>query len=293
MAVVIRSKGRTSGGTTPRKIAAPQTVDVKLPTEYAEAGGELNDFSILIHGVKKIGKTSLALQGGRVLVLQFDPPQRAYRRLEVVCDSWRTFQSALKQLKALADRGKFPYDRVVIDRADMWYKYCEYYVMEKLAIKKMSEEPFGGAWAEAEKTFTDAVDQVLRLPCGKWFLCHSVHEGEENRHGEEIIKLKPNLSKRADAVLNGKCDAWFAYTFEGKKRALVVKGDERTGAGHRIDGHFRTPDGQAIDLVSMGTSAEKGYANLLAAFNNEQKDVNPLESSSGQKGDRVKVKTKR
>jgi hypothetical protein len=276
MAVVIRTKA--GKGSPDRVQAKTPTVKVSLPESPTEPSGSLNDFSVLIHRVKKIGKTSLALQGGRSLLLQFDPPQIAYRRMEILCPDWKTFKAALQQLEARAAEGNFPYDRVVIDRADMWYKHCEYWVMEKLAISKMSEEAFGGAWQMAEREFTEAVDRVLRLPCGKWFLCHSMEEAEENRHGEEIIKLKPNLNKRADAVLNGKCDGWFAYVYEGKRRALVVRGDDRTGAGHRIDGHFLTRTGKRVKAVDMGRSPEEAWKNFLAAFNNKQEEIDPFQS---------------
>lgn len=288
MASVRRSQRREKSGRKYSRGSSRTAGSIELPTSMTQAGGDINDFSILIHGVKKIGKTSLALQGGKVLVVQFDPPQIAYDRMEVVCPDYSTFLLVLKELEKKAGGKKFPYDRIVIDRCDTWYQHAMNYTCDKLAIDHPQDEAYGKGWNAVKKTFSDAVDRVLRLPCGKWFLCHSNHQQDEDRHGNEITKLFPNLSKQADEILNGKVDAWFAYVYEGRSRALVVNGDERTGAGHRINKHFRTVNDEPIEMISMGRNEEEGFENLLAGFNNEQKKANPF----AEEGVRVKKKKK-
>lgn len=265
----------------------------RLPTEYEEPGGDLNDFAILIHGEKKIGKTSLAGEGGRVLFLQFDPPQISYRRMEIVCKNFGIFKKALKALekKAVSGRESFPYDRVVVDRADLWHKCAQHFACEKLAIDHPADEQWGKGWDRVRTEFSDAVKRILNLPCGKWFLCHSDYEEVENRKGDKIRKLVPNLSGMPDEILNGMVDAWFAYTYVKRRRVLVVRGDERTGAGHRIDGHFLTPEGEPVETIPMGDSAKEAYKNLLAAFNNEQSSPNPgADTGSGKMKVRVRRK---
>lgn len=273
MALVRRSHREGKADKTARpKPRVPEAV-MELPMEMEEAGGDLDDFAVLIHGEKKIGKTSLSLQTDdpdkKVLCLQFDPPQIAYRRMEIVCPSMNTFMRALKALEQKAADGEFPYARIVVDRADTWFKYAEKLACQNLAIEHPSEETWGKGWAEVRKIFTEAVDRILRLPCGKWFLCHSDWKEVETRTEKKIQRLLPNLSGTADEILNGKVDAWFAYTYDEKKRVLVLQGDERTGAGHRINGHFLQKDGSPLESISMGNSEQEGYSNLVAAFNNQ------------------------
>lgn len=270
--------------------------DFSLPTEPEEPGGGLNDFSFLIHGEKKIGKTKLSIQvedGEKpALLLQFDPPQIAYKRWEVVLETFRKAKKVVRKLEKLAKSGskKFPYSRVVVDRADTWYFLAEKFVKEKLVIEKMNDEAYGGAWTMLKEEFADMVDRILRLPCGKWFLCHSIHETEENRHGQEVTRLRPNLNKRADEILNGKVDGWFAYMYEGKDRVLVIQGDEFTGAGHRIDGHFLTPGGKRIRTIPMGGSAEEAYQNFVSAFNNKQEVTRAKGGETKKKRLKLKVR---
>ena len=258
------ASGRKKSGA--KQTAAPMV----LPTEPIEAGGDFNDYSFLIHGVKKIGKTSLALQGGRVLIIQFDPPQRAYERMEVVCEQYDDFLRTLDALEKAAASGDYPYDRVVIDRVDIWYDECTRYACRKLAIDHPSDEDFGKGWAAVSNEFNHGVSRFLRLPGGKMFLCHSTYKPEQDRHGQEVWRLLPNLKKQADEILNGRCDAWFAYAYEGDERVIITQGNERTGAGHRIDGHFLTPEGGPVVTVPAGKSAEEAMQNLKDAFHNNQ-----------------------
>lgn len=277
MAKLLKSRlGNSKDKVLSRKAAAPA---VELPEEYEEPRGELNDFSLLIHGEKKIGKTTLALEGGKSLILQFDPPQLTYRRLEIHCPSWEKFMAALKQLELRAKQGTFPYNRVVVDRADMWFRHAQKSACFDLGIDHPSEESWGKGWDAVRTRFMDAVDRLLSLPCGKWFLCHSEWKEVETRHGAKINKLLPNLPGTAEEILNGKVDGWFAYDYEGRYRALTIRGDDRTGAGHRINGHFETPSGLQVRTISMGKSAREGYRNLVKAFENLQPSPNPFVKS--------------
>jgi len=283
VAIVRRSeRGRPSTKKLSRRREEDDEDDIELPFEYEEPGGEFDDFSVLLHGEKKIGKTSLALQtddpDDKVLLIQFDPPQTAYRRMEVVCPNFARFRKVLKKLERLAKKGpgKFPYRRVVIDRADTWYRYGLMYACEKLGIDDPGDLGYGKGWNAVRKEFTNAADRFLRLPCGKWFLCHSEWADVENRHGDEIRRLVPNLPGQPEEILNGKVDAWFAYAYEGRRRVIIVQGDERVGAGHRINGHFLTPEDEPVRVIPAGRSEKEAFKNLLAAFNNEQETVEPV-----------------
>ncbi len=273
MAKVTKAGGESAKtGMRMRKLR-PVMPKVKLPKKPETPCTELNDFSFLFHGEKKVGKTTLALEGGRVLVLQFDPPQRAYERMEIQCPDWRTFLASLKAL----EKADAPYDRVVLDGADLWYHHCQAYVCEKQGIEHPGDAGWGKGWSALRNEFTHAVDRMLNLSCGVWFLCHStwkeVDVRRSNGRTEKVEKLLPMLSGMAEEILNGKVDGWFAYDYRGNNRVLVLQGDERTGAGHRLDQdkypHFRLPEGEKITEMMAGKSASIAYKRFLAAFNNE------------------------
>lgn len=262
--------------TKKKKVRKPpkKKIGVVLPTEYEEPVDDINRYSFLIHGEKKIGKTSLSLQGGKVLLLQNDPPQLAYRRLELVTSTWELFRKALRELEKLAKKPKrFPYDRIVVDGADTWYKRCQHWVCEERGIQHPEDEGWGRGWDALRQEFDQAVTRLLSLPCGVWFLCHSTWKEIETRRGDKIEKLVPKLTSMGEEILNGKVDAWLAYDFDGNRRVLFLQGDERTGAGHRLDvtdyPHFRDKKGEPLKYIRMGKSPSTAYKRLLAAFNNE------------------------
>ena len=268
---------KSTGAKPARKIKRLSPIEVTLPSKYIDPIDDLNEFSILIHGEKKVGKTTLANQGGRTLFLQHDPTQKAYRRLEVCIPNWRTYLATIKELERATKKKKFPYDRVCIDGADAWFKNCQRYVCKKLIINHPADEGWGRGWDNLRDEFTDGLNRLLALLpfCSVWFLCHSAWKEVDLRGGGKTNKLLPRLSGMAEEILNGMVDGWFAYDY-GKKgrRIMILQGDEMTGAGHRISSpeeghpHFCDQNGEALKEIRMGSSPKEAYASLIAAFKN-------------------------
>jgi len=272
-----------------RKNKAASVSSYRLPTEYTEPIDDFNQISTLIHGGKKIGKTTLAQQcEGKVLLIQFDREQKSYRRLEEPISTWQQFRIVLKALERAAENPEtFPYTRVVVDGADVWYSQCQEWVCEKFAIEHPSEESWGKAWTKLTDTFTDAVLRMEKLPCGRWYICHSEWVEHTNHDGDKVQRLEPKLPSRAEEILNGRVDLWMAYDYVKDRRVLFVAGSEQIGAGHSLDDdtsgsyHFRTPDGKKLKLIRAGNSADTAYKRLTQAYDNEY--VPPEKDGKGKK----------
>lgn len=254
----------------------PLTVDVELPTKMLKPKNKLENYSFLFHGIKKVGKTTTVLEAERVLFFQHDPPQNAYERFEIYCPDWRTFKTGLRKLEKECKKKKPLYNNVCIDGADRWYSNCMKYVCEKLVIDHPSDEGWGKGWKAVHTEFDDAVNRILSLPLGRWFISHSSWKEQELRDGRTVDRLLPRLTAQAEEILNGAVDAWFAFDIEGSdgKRVLILQGDEVTGAGHRIDTesapHFRCArTGKPIKKLMLGDSPRSSFDTLMAAFDNE------------------------
>ncbi len=249
---------------------------VTLPTKMLEPVNNMNNYSFLFHGEKKVGKTSTVLEAGNVLFLQHDPPQTALKRFEIYCSDWRTFKTALRLLEKECKKAKPIYEHVCIDGADRWYGNCLKYVCEKRGIDHPQDEGYGKGWSAVRTEFDEAVSRVLSLPLGRWFISHSSWKEQELRDGRTVDRLLPRLPGQAEEILNGAVDAWFAWDAEGRDghRVLILQGDEVTGAGHRIDTedapHFRCArTGKPIKKLILGDSPRSSYETLVAAFDNE------------------------
>ena len=243
---------------------------VKLPLKHTLPGGSLRDFSVLMHGEKKVGKTSLANQGeDMVFFLQHDPTQKTLRRLEYLIPDWLTYLDVVKRLHAMAEAGKFPYDRVVLDRADIWFHNCQAYICQKFGVAHPQEVAWGECWSALRTEFARGVRLLLDLPNATWFICHSVWKEVETRDGDTVTKLSPALTRTAEETLSGLVDAWIAYDYSGSERVLCLQGSDRIGAGHRLDGHFLTTDGKPIRTLHAKGSAKAAFKQLERAFDNK------------------------
>lgn len=281
-------KKSDAGKSEKAKTILRKAIAVTLPMELSTPSHDINDYNILIHGEKKIGKTTLATIEGKVFLLTFDPLQKAHALYQRHCPTWAHFMAYLIELEKTVAAGKFPYTRVVVDGADIWFRRCQDNICKKLVIDHPSEEKWGKAWDLLKSTFANAVDRLMALPCGSWFISHSTwKEIETRKKGVKVEKLLPLIKAGGEDILVGRVDGWFAYDYVEKERVLIVKGDERTGAGHRIKGHFTTPKGRTIREVPMGTSEEESWSNLLIAFNNKQTYVD-LEERDKKKGGKGK-----
>jgi len=256
--------GEKRGGKSP--------VVVELPDTPSELSNDMRDYSMLIHGDKKIGKTSLLAKEPGAYFLEFDPEQRALSILQTQIPDWRTFVAYLNELDARARAGNLAYRTVVVDGVDIMYHACFAHMCKALGIEHPHDEnDYGKSWNKIKAEFERAVRQVLNLPgVSARFICHSHWKEIKTRGGGETEKLVPILTKQAEEVLVGLVDIWAAYTYDGKERVLVIKGDEQIGAGHRVDHRFRTPSGDLVYEIPMGGSAEQAYENMLCAWNNEQ-----------------------
>ncbi len=252
----------------------PQLAELQkltLPMEVTPVKGALTDAHILIHGEKKIGKTTLANAYGTSFILEFDPLQNWIQARQRFVPTWLHFMQYLQLLEQHAARGKLPFNRVIIDGADIWYRLCQKWVEKSLQIEHLSDADWGKGWDKIKETFSDACRRLMALGCGTWYICHSQWKEVQSRiPGRKVTKLMPQLKGGGDEILTGLVDAWFAYDYWEQQRILIVQGDERTAAGHRMDGHFLTPGKQPVQEIWMGNSPAEAWNNLQAAFDNQQ-----------------------
>ena len=293
MAVVKKSKAVAP---TERAESSPrERVKVRLPEHRSKPSGDLSDYTILVHGRQKIGKTTL-FSGERLFYFEFDPYQGSYRLYQEHMPDWRTFLAYLTELEKRVAAGTFSYSGICVDRVDLMYKACMIWCVEN-RLGGVQPEDLGGwekgqAWAMIRDTADRVVRRLFALPGGKRFICHSKTKEVQVGEDEKIEMLSPDLPGQADSLIAGRVDILATYQYNGRKRVLIVLGDERTAAGHRLEGHFQTPDGQRVREIPMGDSSDEAYRNLLRAFNNEQAYVD-LDDRRKQKGGETSPRVKK
>lgn len=273
MPVVRRSSATSPAAAPVKKTAEPAAAALvlSLPDEPSEVSDNINDYYFMIHGVAKIGKTSMAVEEGDVLLLTFDPLNKSLPLLQRFVPTWAHLIGYLQLLEKKVAEGTYRYKRCVLDGTDLMYRLCQRAVEKELVVDHVSEEKWGRGWDKLKDTFIQTVDRLMALPGGCWFICHSEWREIETRRGVKATKLMPLMKAAAEEIVVGKCDCWCAYDYNGKERVLIVRGHEKIGAGTKVKNHFMTTDGRPVYEIPMGDSETDAWANLVAAFNNEQR----------------------
>lgn len=246
-----------------KHVAKTEVEKLRLPEGLSEPSDSLFDYSILIYGKKKIGKTTLMAQAEGALFLMCEPGGKALRIRQVPVRSWSDFEGYIDL--AIAD----PKVRViVVDTADFSYEYCLADVCEKKVIDHPSDEEYGKGWNAVRAEYTRVIRKLLHSGKGVVFLSHSKDKTFKSRKSEEYSKVESSMPGQAKDILEGLVDIWANYDYDGKRRVLIIGGSDEVDAGHRVEGRFQYPNGEPITTIPMGRSPKEGFRNFVQAFGN-------------------------
>lgn len=252
-----------------RKVDVDEPIDFDLPTEASEPSTFIGDYTFLIYGSKKIGKTSLAAQFPGALGFEFEPGGKALSMYQLPCKSWAIFKQAIAKLYAAPHKFK----TFVIDTGAIAYERCMEYVCAKAEIAHPGDEGYGKGWKRVASELQAQMSAMFMHPgCGSLILCHDKVEEIETRTGKKYNKTIPDLSGQASSYFAGVIDVIGYYHIQDNKRWLQIREDDYAIAGCRPELNFLTPSGEQIFKIPMGNSAKEAYNNLVKAFNNEQEE---------------------
>jgi hypothetical protein len=246
----------------PKRNKEPE-IELTLPNERSEPSESLQDFSLLIYGRKKIGKTSLTSQFEKTLGLMCEPGAKAQSMYQVPCRSWKELRGYTKLF--IQDKR---FQTASVDTADIAYELCMEHVCQELVIDHPSDEAYGKGWKAVRAEFNAWVTELLHSGKGVIFISHSKDEEFKTRRSETYHKTGASMAGQAKDILEGLVDIWGCYEYDGKERVLIIGGNDEVDAGHRVEGRFRYTDGTPVERIPMGKSAKEAYRNFTDAFNN-------------------------
>lgn len=239
----------------------------ELPTRKTKPVATLLGYILLLFGEKKIGKTTLLAEGGdETFFAFFEPGGKALSLYgDQFGDSWIRFKLAVKKLTTEQPRR---FNHVVIDTVDMAYKTSVKYTLKKLDIEHQSDEGYGKGWAASRDDFELPIMQLVNAGIAVTFISHADEREVKLRDGTAYDKLSPTMPKQPRELIEGLVDIWAYYGYDGKRRVLVIQGDDHIAAGHRLSEHFKTLEGKRIREIDMGSSPAEAYKNFNDAFHN-------------------------
>lgn len=242
----------------------------KLPTKASVPVAEMAGYTTLLYGAKKVGKTTLAARFPGAYFLMFEPGAKALAVYQSAVSSWSHFVAYLDLLEA----GDHDFKTIVIDTVDGAYQACFGYMCTKLAIDHPQDQSdFGKSWGQIDQEFTRQMLRLLNLGTGAIFISHEKLREITTRGGKTFDRLDTSCATQAQRFLEGIVDIWAHYGYHGTDRFLLLQGSDFVGAGNRLEGNFQTVTGKALVAVPMGRTSAEAYKNLMAAFDNTQKEV--------------------
>jgi hypothetical protein len=208
-----------------------------LPTEKKQPKQRLEDYSILLYGQPKIGKSTFCSQMDMPLFLATEPGLEALSVYEVKVPDWNTFLQVCKEIAT----GEHPYKTIVIDTVDNLWKTCSEFVRSRHNIQHESDLGFGKGWQLVKDEFFRALRKLSLLPYGLVMISH-FELVEVKTNNNVITKAIPTIPKSGREIVLGMVDMIFyaesIQTDKGSIRVLRTQPNESWEAGDRTEYAF-------------------------------------------------------
>lgn len=223
------------------KIQPVATADnIVIPAEPIEPLEYPEQYSILLYGTWKIGKSTFASKFHDPLFISTEPGLKFLRVRKVEVRDWETYLALLKMLES----GKHEAGMLVVDTVDNLFKFCFSYVCETEGFDHPADEGFGKGWEAIYDEWFKGVMRLDNLGVGVMFISHEAQRDVESR-GLKITKTMPNLPKTGMRVIGSLVDTILRIGTESvvskktKKRTevrfLYTRGKEDLEAGGRLE----------------------------------------------------------
>ena len=201
---------------------------------------------ILLYGLPKVGKTTLASELDKVLICGFEQGTNAlHNALVQPIVKWEDWQQVIRQLIKNKELLSDKIHTVVIDTVDEAYKLCEKYVCDSYNVDTIKEVgAYGAGYKILDDEFSSTLRELSFAGYGIFFISHSKDKVLTNDKGEEYTQINPALPDRPFNIVNKMVDI-IAYLRQievrkedseetEKKRYLFFRGDDRFYAGSRF-----------------------------------------------------------
>ena len=189
---------------------------------------------ILLYSLPKAGKTSLAAQFPKSLILGFEKGYNGLAGVMAVdIPKWSQMKEVLRELRKPEVQEKF--DTIVVDTATIAWELCEQFICMQNDVEEINQLSWGKGYKLCAKEFNTTMRQITMLGYGLVFIAHSeekpIPDGQE---GETFVA--PSLEKRAYKIINGMVDiiGYIQVDLETGKRTLITRANKHIVAGSRF-----------------------------------------------------------
>jgi len=208
---------------------------------------DLSGYITFIYGPPKVGKTTLATQMPKPLLLAFE---RGYNAIPGIIAqdvvTWGEMKQVFRELKK--PEVQAVYKTIVVDTVDVAADLCQKYICSQLGIDNMGDGGWGtNSWAKYKKEFEDVFRGLTMMGYAVVFISHSKTGVDKDQTGREFGYTKPTTQSSALQIIENMADLYaYAHTYlnsDGEeKRVLTLRSP--AGSGISCGSRFRyiTPE---------------------------------------------------
>lgn len=213
-----------------------------MPTAKTQKESDYLRKIYLIHGIPKIGKSTLASKLGddknKVL---FFATEAGHKELEIYKwqkqradgtledpTSWDDFKTCVREMVQQTE-----YRFLAIDTADNLFQWCTKTILDQEKVKHESDLSFGKGYQLVAREFFPVVNFLTQKGFGLLFISHS-NTSERELRRRKITYTDSTLSNTAKKIVHGMADYIFHLGADDDgNRIIYTKGTEHINAGDR------------------------------------------------------------
>ena len=156
---------------------------------------------VCIYSLPKVGKTSMACQFPKNLLLAFEKGYNAIAGIKPVdITKWSDLKLVLRQLEKPEARQM--YDTITIDTIGIAWEMCEQFVCAQNGVQKIGDIPWGGGYSACKREFESCLRKITQLGYGLVIIAHVERRIEKRADDSEVEILGPAIPKRAYEIVN-------------------------------------------------------------------------------------------
>ena len=169
---------------------------------------DLSGYITFIYGAPKVGKTTLATQMPKPLLLAFE---RGYNAIPGIMaqdvNTWGEMKQIYRELKK--PEVQEAYKSIVVDTVDLAATLCQKYICQQLGIDNMGDGGWGtNSWDKYKKEFEDVFRGLTMMGYAVVFISHSKTGTDKDQNGREFGFTKPTTQSSALQVIENMADLY-------------------------------------------------------------------------------------
>ena len=166
---------------------------------------DLSGYITYIFGEGGTGKTTLAAQLEKPLLLAFEPGYKALPGVRAIdVTSWADFKSVVRQLKN--PKAKETFKSISIDTIDIAADLCEKYICSNNDVERLSDIPWGNGFKLMKKEFEESFRTIAQLGYAVFFISHAKDKTIKREDGTEYTRVIPSLTPSYNEIIRNMAD---------------------------------------------------------------------------------------